>query len=757
MTVVTSQNASLPAPLTSFVGRGRELVRIRRLLGEVRLVTLTGTGGVGKTRLALEAAAASVRAFPGGVWLVDLAPVREPAAAPGAVAAALGAPDRGSLSVPVQLAGRLAGRRGLIVLDNCEHLVHACAELAGTLLSVVPELHILATSRETLGVTGEHIFDVAPLPPQDAIELLRERAVAVRSDFQVTDANRAAVSRLCADLDGVPLAIELAASRLRTLTVGQVTGRLEDRFALLTGGCRAARPHQRTLRAAIDWSWDLCTETERLLWSRLSVFAGGFTLEAAEGVCTGDDIAPGEVLDLLHRLITQSVVLITDTEGLPRYRLLETIRQYGWERLTASGDEERLVLRHRDFHLALVQDVNDRWFGPGQAEALARLRNDHANLLAALDRESDPRTRLTLALELRYHWCAGGFLGEGRRQFDRALAAAPERTPVRAWALTSAAWVAQAQGDPTTAARWLDEADALGEQLDEPAVRAWVLGLRGLTAQYQGRIEEAVSGYEGAVAAFTALGGEGEAGSWLSAVAQAEAYAGHARAVETGRKAVAVAEAHGERWGRAHVLRALGYRAWVCGDVQTAAALTRDALECMRGFDDYAALGLTLEHLAWVSASAGEHLRAGRLLGAAGTLWRHIGTSVSAFFPQVIGHHQRCEETVVGAVGRAAYARALAEGGRHATPAQALDLALRVAGEPATPAAPSGRLTGREREVAELVAKGLSNKQIAATFGRSPRTVDNHVQNILAKLGFAGRSQIATWWTANQPPTSGTE
>ncbi|MEU1514929.1 LuxR C-terminal-related transcriptional regulator [Streptomyces sp. NPDC005811] len=754
--MTVAQDASLPAPLTSFVGRGRELVKIRRLLGEVRLVTLTGTGGVGKTRLALEAAAASMRAFPGGVWLVDLAPVREPAAAPGAVAAALGAPDRGSLSVPAQLAGHLAGHRGLMVLDNCEHLVPACAELARTLLSVVPELHILATSRETLGVTGEHIFDVAPLPPQDAIELLRERAVAVRSDFQVTDANRAAVGRLCADLDGVPLAIELAASRLRTLTVGQVTDRLEDRFTLLTGGCRAARPHQRTLRAAIDWSWDLCTETERLLWSRLSVFAGGFTLDAVEGVCAGDDIAPGEVLDLLHRLITQSVVLITDTEGLPRYRLLETIRQYGWERLTAAGDEGRLVLRHRDFCLDLAQSIDGRWFGPGQAEDLARLRADHANLLAALDREGDPRVRLTLASALRYHWCAGGFLGEGRRQFDRALAAAPERTPVRARALTFAAWVAQAQGDPTTAERWLDEADALGEQLDEPAVRAWVRGLRGLTAQYRGRIEEAVSGYEGAVAAFTALGDEREAGSWLSAVAQAQAYAGHARAVETGRKAVAVAEAHGERWGRAHVLRALGYRAWVCGDVETAGALTRDALECMRGFDDYAALGLTLEHLAWVTASAGEHLRAGRLLGAAGTLWRHLGTSVSAFFPQVIGHHQRCEETVVGAVGRAAYARALAEGSRHATPVQAVDLALSVAGEPVTPAAP-GRLTGREREVAELVAKGLSNKQIAATFGRSPRTVDNHVQNILAKLGFAGRSQIATWWTANQPPPSGTE
>ncbi|MFF6804452.1 LuxR C-terminal-related transcriptional regulator [Streptomyces sp. NPDC012616] len=757
MTVVTSQGASLPAPLTSFVGRGREQVEIRRRLGAVRLVTLTGAGGVGKTRLALEAAATSVRTFPGGVWLVDLASVRESSAVPGAVAAALGPPDRGSLSVPVQLANHLAGRRGLMVLDNCEHLVDACAELARTLLSVVPELHILATSRETLGVTGEHIFDVAPLPPQEAIDLLRERAVAVRSDFQITDTNRAAVSRLCADLDGLPLAIELAASRLRTLTVGQVANRLEDRFTLLTGGCRAARPHQRTLRAAIDWSWELCTETEQLLWSRLSVFAGGFTLDAAEGVCAGDDIAPGDVLDLLHRLITQSVVLITDTEGLPRYRLLETIRQYGWERLTASGEQERLLLRHRDFHLALAQGVNGRWFGPGQAEDLARLRADHANLLAALDCEGDPRMRLMLASALRYHWCAGGFLGEGRRQFERALAAAPERTPARAWALPFAAWVAQMQGDPTAARRWLDEADALGEQLDEPAVRAWVLGLRGLAAQYRGRIEEAVSGYEEAATAFTALGDELEAVSWLSAVAQAQAYAGQARAVETGRKAAAVAEAHGERWGRAHVLRAMGYQAWVCGDVDTAGELTRDALECMRGFNDYAALGLTLEHLAWVTASAGEHLRAGRLLGAAGTLWRHIGTSLSAFFPQVIGHHQRCEEAVVGAVGRAAYARALAEGARHAAPAEAVDLALSATGEPATPAASSGRLTRREREVAELVAKGLSNKQIASAFGRSPRTVDNHVQNILAKLGFASRSQIATWSTANQPPPSGPE
>ncbi|MPY46091.1 AAA family ATPase, partial [Streptomyces phyllanthi] len=390
MTGALSGAGNLPAALTTFVGRRRDIAEIRRRLGAARLLTLTGVGGVGKTRLALEAAAAARKGFADGVWLVDLAPVRDPSAVAGATATALGVPDLGARPVLDQLTGHLARRRALIVLDNCEHLVDACAELAETLLSGAPELRVLATSRRTLGIAGEHVFTVPPLSvPDEAVELLLDRASAIRPEFRVTGTNRDAVTRLCARLDGLPLAIELAASRLRTLTVEQLADRVEDRFALLTGGSRTARPRQRTLRALIDWSYELCGPAERLLWNRLSVFAGGFDLDAAEGVCSGDGVPRHEVLDLLDRLVAQSVVLTTEHEGTARYRMLETIRQYGRERLAEYGadEERRLLRRHRDHFLSLAEHLAADWYGPGQEEALARLRTEHGNLRVALEYE----------------------------------------------------------------------------------------------------------------------------------------------------------------------------------------------------------------------------------------------------------------------------------------------------------------------------------------------------------------------------------
>ncbi|SHH31492.1 ATP-binding protein [Streptomyces sp. 3214.6] len=745
---------NLPAAFTSFVGRQAEAAEIRSLLQTARLLTLTGAGGVGKTRLALEAAIVPAKAFPHGVWLVDLAPVREPTAVAGVAAAALGVPDLGARPAVEQLAGYLAERRALIVLDNCEHLADACAELAKALLSEAPELHILATSRHTLGITGEHVFTVPPLTPEDAADLLQDRAAAVRPGFQISEANRAAVARLCAYLDGLPLAIELASSRLRTLAVEQVADRLEDRFRLLAGGGRTRPPHQRTLRGTIDWSYELCAPTERLLWNRLSVFTGGFDLDAAEDVCAGDGIAEHEVLDLLDRLVGQSVVLTTETEGLPRYRLLEAIRRYGREQLAACGEEEKLLLRHRDFFLALAQRINEGWYGPGQAEALARLRVEYTNLLAALDCGAGPQFRFALAAALAFHWCAGGFLSEGRRQFDRVLAVASDPTPQRARALLAAVWVAQTQGDLAAANHWLDEAEALGEQLGDPAVRAQVVGFRGVSAHYRGQPEEGIARYEEAWAAQTALGDEREATSWLLALACVQAYAGDPRAAETGRQVIAAFEASGERWGRAQVLMALGYSAWARGDREAAKALARSALESMRGFNDYAMVAKMLELLAWATAPGGDPARAARLLGAASALWRDAGTSISAFGPQMAEHHARCEKAVVNAVGLAAYVQAFAEGGRHNKPGRAIEYVLDPAHESATSAAATGPLTRRECEVAERVAKGLSNRQIASTLGLSPRTADWHVKNILDKLGFGSRAQIASWWSATRAPTA---
>ncbi|WP_326584611.1 LuxR C-terminal-related transcriptional regulator [Streptomyces sp. NBC_00481] len=758
MTVQTSEVGNLPAALTTFVGRRRDLAEVRRRLGTTRLLTLTGMGGMGKTRLALEVATASATDYADGVWLVDLAPVRDPSLAANAVASALAVPDLGTRPVIDQLAAFLAHRAPLIVLDNCEHLVDACAELAHVLLSASSGLRILTTSRRALGIHGEHVFAVPPLAPDDAAALLRDRTSAVRPEFQVTDGNRAQVLRLCEGLDGLPLAIELAAARLRTLTVEQAVNRLEDRFGLLTSGSRVARPHQRTLRALIDWSHELCTPAERLLWHRLSVFADDFGLDAAEDVCAGDGIGRDEVLDLLDRLVAQSIVLPSEREGLPRYRLLETIRQYGRERLAESGQAQRLLQRHHAFYLALAEHVADGWHGPGQEEALARLRAEHANLLAALDCGGDPQATLALAAALCFHWCAGGFLGEGRRVLDRALAAAPEPTPLRARALWVAAWVALLQGDHAVTGRWLDEADELGELLDDPSVRAHVQGLRGSSALLRGQPEEAVYLFKGAVAAWTTPDEGSEVVFALSQLAYAQILLKDPRGAQTARRAVAAAEAHGERWSRAHALWALSLDAWLRGDREAGTALARAGLEITRGFNDYIGAAHLLELLAWITASGGDHERAARLLGTARSLLQDIGTGISAF-PHIAEPHARCEEDVVRALGPAAYEKALAEGGSHRGPNEAIAYALRAESEPTAPApaaatspAPSP-LTPREREVAALIAEGMSNRQIASALGRSPRTVHGHVENILAKLGFGSRARIASWWTANQAPT----
>ncbi|MEU5196599.1 LuxR C-terminal-related transcriptional regulator [Streptomyces scabiei] len=781
MTNVIPATGNLPAALTSFVGRRREIAEIRRLLSKGRLVTLTGVGGVGKTRLALSAAEASRKAFPDGAWVVDLGAVRDPSAVSGAVAGALRVPDPGTGPVLDQLTDRLARHRALIVLDNCEHLIDSCAELAKVLLSACPELRILTTSRRALGVYGEHVFTVPTLSvPDEALELLRDRATAIQPDFHITGADRDRAVQLCADLDGLPLAIELAAARLRTLTVEQLVDRLEGRFQLLTGGCRTTLPRQRTLLGMIEWSYELCTPAERLLWRRLSVFTGGFALDAAEHVCAGDGIGRHEIVDLLDRLVAQSVVLTCEHEGPLRYRLLQTVREYGRARLSESGEEQGLRRRHRDFFLALAERYATDWFGPDQEQALARLRIEHANLRLALESggpahpaapeaglaesadpehdkpertapdPADTQAALRLAVALRFHWCADGFLGEGRRQFDRLLAAAPEPTPVRVRALWAAAWVAMLQGDLATADRWLDEAEELGEPLGEPLDRPYLLGFRGASRAYRGRMAEAVSLYERALAAHEAAG-EGPQGLfWLFQVVIAQVFLGDpCAAEEAGRRALRLAEASGERLYGSYAKWALGYVFWARGDSEGGTALTQAALENLRGFDDYAGTAAALEVFTWITVSRGDHERAARLLGAVHALSRDIDACPVSTLG---GHRARCEEEIIGALGPDGYEKALAEGGRHDSPTRAIALALDTAagtGQDASPTTAPCPLSSREREVAALVAKGMTNRQAASTLNLSPRTADRHVANILAKLGFSSRAQIAVWWAHN--------
>ncbi|NEA98520.1 AAA family ATPase [Streptomyces sp. SID13726] len=679
------RTGNLPTAFTSLVGRQDELAEATALLAKARLLTLTGAGGIGKTRLALEVARSRAGAFRDGAWLVDLTPVQDPEAVACAVAAALRLPDRGALPVVEQLSDYLAGRQALIVLDNCEHLVDACAEVAAALLGAAPGVHVVSTSRHTLGVAGEHVFTVPPLSPRDAARLLLDRVTAVRPGFTLDDADHAQVSRLCADLDGLPLAIELAASRLRTLSVRQLADRLENRFALLCSGGADRPPHQRTLRGMIDWSHELCAPDERLLWRRLSVFVGGFGLDAAEAVCAGDGITAHDVPVLLDRLVAQSVVLTSECEGVPRYRLLETVWRYGRERLTESGEEDRLRLRHLAHFLALARRVNRDWYGPDQVESLTRLRVEHNNLVAALDHGPGGRDRLALATELSWHWVAGGFLGEGRRRLLETLAATPQPTAERAGALVAAAWLAQTQGDLATADRFLDEAESLAERLADPWMLTHIGGFRGVSANYRGRPQESIARYEEAWAAMKDLGDGREATSWLLALACAQAYAGDPRATETGARVIAAAEASGDRWGRAQMLLALGHDAWARGRAHRTRTLARTALECMRGFHDHAMIARMLELLAWATAAEGDHRQAAHLLGVAEALWRDAGSSIAAFGPQPAADHARCAEDTVRALGQATYKKLFEEGRRHNTPSLALHHALWLHHETRTP------------------------------------------------------------------------
>ncbi|GLZ13224.1 SARP family transcriptional regulator [Actinomadura sp. NBRC 104425] len=399
---------NLRAPLTSFIGRDHDLKAVEELLGDGRLVTLTGPGGSGKTRLAVEAGRRMLDRMPDGVWSVELAPIVDPAEVPSAVLGALGmretqligAANR-LLSEPGDALDRpvaaLARKRLLLLLDNCEHVLDAAARLADRVLAHCPGVRVLATSREPLGITGETLWPVPPLepPPADAcaaeamtypaVRLLADRAAAVRPGFAVTDANAPHVTRICRALDGMPLAIELAAARLRAMTPGQLAARLDDRFRLLTGGSRTALPRHQTLRSVVEWSWELLSDAERALWRRLALFTGGATLDSAETVCAGDGLDRAEILDVLTGLVDKSLVSMVEQDGgEPRYGMLETVRAYGLERLAEAGEEDRLRRAHAEYFLRLAETAEPRLFRRDQLDWLARLAAEHDNTHAAL-------------------------------------------------------------------------------------------------------------------------------------------------------------------------------------------------------------------------------------------------------------------------------------------------------------------------------------------------------------------------------------
>ncbi|MGV9676540.1 LuxR C-terminal-related transcriptional regulator [Nocardia sp. NPDC003482] len=778
---------NLPAEVTSFIGRRDELATARRLLGATRVLTLLGPGGVGKTRLSRQVGAAVARSFPDGVWLVELADVRDPELVTLAVAEALRLRDDTTAPL-LRLTEFLAERRLLLILDNCEHLIAATAELVERLVASTARLRVLATSREVLAVPGEQVMPVPPLsaatPDSDALRLLTERATAANPHFDPA-ADPATLTAICRRVDGIPLALELTALRFRVLTPDQILARLDDIMGLLRAGPRTAPERQQTIEGAIRWSYELCSASEQRLWQQLSVFAGGFDLEAAEAVCAID----GPMLDTLAGLVDKSVLTLRYEGRDARYAMLEPIRQFGHERLAEHGDETAVRARHRDHYRALALRGQRAYQGAEDVIWFGELSREHANLRAALrfSLTDAPSLALDTATALRPYWEHYRFLSEGYRWLTDALARCPEPTPERARGLSSAGSLAALLSDRAAAGRWMRESVALAAELGAEDILAETRLGTALIAFADDDPAGALAHAEQAVALARECGRptvemDSLAFGFICATVLADD-----RATDMARRFLAGTRRDGSHLLGGLALWAVGLDHWRRGEHDTAANYMADAIETLALFDRCVWLATAFEGMAWTDAARGDPERAARLMGAAETLQRSTVRLADAIIGAV---GEKVRTGVREALGESRFRVAYDSGsalpltaaieyalGRDRGDAAELQATEQVRDrdsgtiEPATTPRrlgrsesgatepttmghePGGRsrsnpldvLTPREKDVARLVAIGHSNKRIAAELVISVRTAEAHVEHIRTKLGFSSRTQLAGW------------
>jgi predicted ATPase/DNA-binding NarL/FixJ family response regulator len=821
--------AQLPEEPNSFIGRERELVELRQLLRRARALTLCGPGGIGKSRLALRLMASSAAEFPDRVWFVELADLRQPELVVSRIASVIGISEEAGRPLLETLGDALRPRRLLLALDNCEHLLDACAEVGRHLLASAPDLRLLVTSREPLSVAAETIWRVPPLEVTragadrpEAVRLFAARAAASRPGFTVGPDNIAAVTSICRALDGMPLAIELAAARVRALSVEQISDRLNDRFGLLTTGDRSAAPRQRTLRAAIEWSYELLTEPERALFRRLAVFTG-WSLEMAEQVCADETIPAAEVLGLTAALVDKSlVVLDPELLGQARYRMLDTIREYAALRLEQAGESAEFRRWFRDYALRVAEHnmalgmarIPASW--QTRVDVFRRYDVDGGNVTQLLKwclDEGEAEAGLRICAAVSPCWIVWGTFGEGSEWLRSLLALDMSGVPAR---VQGAATVVRGQlilsSDPAAAWSLATDGLKLCREADDAYWTAVALNLLAEIALHIGRIDEAAVSADEALAIAQAGGDGWNEGYALGTRAAIAARQGKLREAEQlATASVAVMQRIDQQWGAARALLGLGDLARFRGHPGEAHSWYVEALAILREIGARPEIARCLAGLGRVAMDLGANEQARRHLTRSLRLSYATGARIGVArgleaFAALAGREGRLELAVqlaaaatmlretaglrplAGArvegylsparrLGDAAVARLWASG--RALTAEAA-VALALAASPALPddedadgesvdgesaalaavgsyhvaSAPPSSLTQREYEIAELVGSGLSNKAIAAELSISHTTAARHVANIMAKLGFNSRSQIAAW-IANQTRGAG--
>lgn len=637
---------NLPQQLTTFIGREKEVEELQALLEKNRLVTLTGSGGTGKSRLGLQAAANTLERYPDGVWLVELAPTSDPGLVVSTVAETLGVKEAPGTTVQQALIEYLKPKHLLIVLDNCEHLINAAAKLVETLLRGCPDIQILASSREALGIAGEQTYRVPSLSLPDpnkahtaaslshfeAVRLFIDRAVLAKPDFEVTNENAPTVASLCFHLDGIPLAIELAAARVRSLSVDEIESKLDHRFRLLTGGSRTALPRQQTLRALIDWSYDLLNESEKALLNRLSVFAGGWTLEAAEPVCSGEPLEDWEVLTLLTSLCDKSLVVTDEQNEATRYRLLETVRQYAQDRLSESGEESTWRDRHLDYFLALAEEADKHLRGKDQKTWIRRVESEHDNIRVALDWSgSDPERsaleEVLLAAAMTQWWYVRGHFSEGRARLEHALSHQPEvDASVRSKVLSGVGNFALIQSLSDEAEQYFAEALQLTEtQKDRTGI---LRAQRGLANVYWHRqdLDQAADLNERTLALAREEGDLDATAAILLSLGLIAVNRGHCdEGIALYEQSLAIFQELGNQRAAALVVGNLGGACYTLGDFEGTRKYFTESLESRRDLGDQWGISGALMHLAFAACELKDYDNAIALFEECGALLQKLG------------------------------------------------------------------------------------------------------------------------------------